>query len=355
MEILESEIKKIISDKEVKYLNNNRDHMRIKELKILCYEDDINYYIEGIVMQSSYVNSVKIVVDHNYKIVDFSCECPFSNHEKGCAHIALIIETINQLKPRVFPYKLNEEEINVRLGKIKPQKKTNNNQIRNVKINKFNEDYLSTLSPYQKFKRNLMLTQSKNFMEEHHSLLKQTLIPKIKNDMKLKMCYEGAHYSPYSKRISGGYFRVRIGNEKMYLIKNIFQFCDDIKKENNVRYGKELEFIHTRDSFDENSKLIIDFLNEYCNIASHYERKYLIIDEDVIDLFDNLIQKLNEDYYDFDVEDFDFKFELEVNHNYDYEFSLMHVYNDIMVSKYGFYSFDRRGFYRAVSNEMQSL
>ena len=44
-------------------------------------------------------------------------------------------------------------------------------------------------------------------------------------------------------------FRFRIGNEKMYLIKNIQELAEHVYRQDTVQYGKNLSFAHTMESF----------------------------------------------------------------------------------------------------------
>ena len=52
----------------------------------------------------------------------------------------------------------------------------------------------------------------------------------------------------------------KIGITQMYKIKNLVDFYDNMINHNNVKYGLKLQFIHTKDAFDERSQKILDFV-----------------------------------------------------------------------------------------------
>ena len=61
----------------------------------------------------------------------------------------------------------------------------------------------------------------------------------------------------------------KIGKTQMYKIKNLVEFYDHIMNHDNVKYGLKLEFIHTKDAFDEKSKKILDFVMKYAEIIKY--------------------------------------------------------------------------------------
>ena len=53
---------------------------------------------------------------------------------------------------------------------------------------------------------------------------------------------------------------LKVGQAKQYIVKDIAQFLDDIRHNVKKSYGKELEFLHNRFSFDEESQKLLDFM-----------------------------------------------------------------------------------------------
>ena len=54
-----------------------------------------------------------------------------------------------------------------------------------------------------------------------------------------------------------------IGKEKKYVLRDIFEFYDNVINNENYSYGKGLEFIHDFSSFADSSKEILQFILEY--------------------------------------------------------------------------------------------
>lgn len=53
---------------------------------------------------------------------------------------------------------------------------------------------------------------------------------------------------------------LKIGNEKKYIVKDIRGFLDDLSQNAKKSYGKDLEFLHNMNSFDEKSQELIRFM-----------------------------------------------------------------------------------------------
>ena len=61
----------------------------------------------------------------------------------------------------------------------------------------------------------------------------------------------------------------KIGNKKMYKIKNLSEFYTRMLDKEMYRYGEKLQFIHTREMFEEDSKLLLDFVLKYAEIIKY--------------------------------------------------------------------------------------
>ena len=60
----------------------------------------------------------------------------------------------------------------------------------------------------------------------------------------------------------------KIGNKRMYKIKNLAEFYKLMINKEFYRYGDKLEFIHKKEMFDENSQGILDFIMKYSEIIA---------------------------------------------------------------------------------------
>lgn len=104
----------------------------------------------------------------------------------------------------------------------------------------------------------------------------------------------------------------KIGISKWYKIKNIVDFCTVLSNKESFYYGKNLEFVHMRDAFSEDSLRLLDFIVKYGDVIkysnsnmqySYYggkvsESKVFLEGNTWDELFDILVgQKVNFDGY----------------------------------------------------------
>lgn len=61
----------------------------------------------------------------------------------------------------------------------------------------------------------------------------------------------------------------KIGDKKMYKIKNLAQFYTLMMNKEFYRYGEKLQFIHTEEAFEEESKKILNFIMKYAEIIKY--------------------------------------------------------------------------------------
>lgn len=60
----------------------------------------------------------------------------------------------------------------------------------------------------------------------------------------------------------------KIGNKRMYKLKNLAEFYFKMVNKEFYRYGDKLEFIHTKEMFDEDSQGLLEFLMKYAEIIA---------------------------------------------------------------------------------------
>ena len=69
---------------------------------------------------------------------------------------------------------------------------------------------------------------------------------------------------------------LKVGNAKRYIVKDIAQFLDDIRHNVKKSYGKELEFLHNRLSFDEESQKLIDFMLRHEHDVLYFQNRHAL-------------------------------------------------------------------------------
>lgn len=61
----------------------------------------------------------------------------------------------------------------------------------------------------------------------------------------------------------------KIGTKKMYKIKDLSEFYTRMLEKESYKYGEKLEFIHTREMFEEESKPLLDFILRYAEVIKY--------------------------------------------------------------------------------------
>ncbi len=61
----------------------------------------------------------------------------------------------------------------------------------------------------------------------------------------------------------------KIGNQRMYKIKDLSEFYTRMLKREFYQYGEKLQFVHTREMFEEDSKPLLDFILRYAEIIKY--------------------------------------------------------------------------------------
>ena len=133
----------------------------------------------------------------------------------------------------------------------------------------------------------------------------------------------------------------KIGNKKMYKIKNLSEFYTRMLNKEFYRYGEKLQFIHTEEAFENNSRQLLEFVMKYAEVIkyansnsnSNYkyygkalsETSIIVGNSAIDDLFDVLkgrkiiFQKdCNTEEIEFTEEQPEIEFELKKTENKDY-------------------------------------
>ncbi len=61
----------------------------------------------------------------------------------------------------------------------------------------------------------------------------------------------------------------KIGNKKMYKLKDLSEFYTRMMEKEFYKYGEKLQFVHTREMFEEQSKPLLDFILQYSEIIKY--------------------------------------------------------------------------------------
>lgn len=73
----------------------------------------------------------------------------------------------------------------------------------------------------------------------------------------------------YDKFLTGMRLEFKIGNKRMYKVKDLTEFYMRMINNEYYKYGEKLAFVHNRENFEENSKPLLDFILQYAEIMKY--------------------------------------------------------------------------------------
>ena len=168
-----------------------------------------------------------------------------------CGHLGAVIMKLNELEINDFPFEYQSEK----LEKMKEIEKENQRQRRKAQL------------------RQLAHTSSRliDLNKNHYQTELQLSINNEKYDLTPFIYLQ-------DDEINVDY---RVGNEKKYVVKNITEFIDRINHQENYKYGKSLEFVHSEKNFTENALKQIDFMKKAISFRSQDIEDYNIYYEPI--------------------------------------------------------------------------
>ena len=237
-----------------------KEQERVK-IKKYEYENPMNFEISAEVEGSDIYDTYILV--KNGEIENITCDCPdYYNYYGVCKHtLATVLKFLE--------YSENERK-NKELTKVKKKKEyINFAQIVNTIYNEELNDIDSGVEAEQ--------TKNKGTIK---------IEPKI-------------IYDKFSKEMK---VEFKIGNKRMYKLKNLAEFYTLFFTKQTYRYGDKLEFRHTKEMFKEESQKLLEFVLKYAeiikytnsNLSSNYRYYGKTINENYIVLGNSGIDELFE-------------------------------------------------------------
>ena len=204
-----------------------------KRVDIISYEynNPLNFEIKAKVYGAETYDTYVCVEKGD--IANITCTCQdYYNHYGVCKHtLATVLEFAEY-------FDNNKEDIN--FGKD---------------INKKSSNY----DEYRAFKQivNTFYNEEIESIDEEESELKEQGTIKLEPQIF------------YDKFVGDMRVEFKIGNQKMYKIKNLAEFYTRMIDKELYKYGKNLQFVHTRESFEKESLPLLDFLMKYAEIIKY--------------------------------------------------------------------------------------
>ena len=272
------------------------------------YEDPNNFSITSIVSGNFDEYQVNIEVQKG-ELEIASCEClDYEKNYNMCKHIVATLMKFEQTR-----YWDNE---------------TINTNDMSSKRRMANENY-----KYKSF-NNLINTFYNEELREinEDEDIRLSNKDKIKIDTKLD----------YDKFTNSLKLEIKIGNKRMYKIKDLTEFYTRMTNNEYFKYGEKLEFIHKRENFLDESKPLLDFILRYAEImkysnssdrygyySSSINKAEITIGEGIIDeIYDLLKNKKVEFTYEFSKSKMEF-----IEKNPNIQFELSKIGNDELLLK----------------------
>lgn len=206
-------------------------------------------HISADVLGSKYSYDVEITLDSDGKIIDHFCDCPsFYSYEGCCKHIVAALLQ--------YYYRMVTEEH----------------------------------APAKVKGASLTDTAARQMIRQYSNRIINSAVSNA-NAQKVHLC-------PIIKINVNGrlVMELNVGTERMYVIKDLPKFYNDIIEGNVVEYGVKLKFLHDENAFDEDSRPLLRFfidkyreLITYANVQIIFksDRRYLFLSPHAFDdLFD---------------------------------------------------------------------
>ena len=192
------------------------------QIEKINYNNQNNFEITGKVTGQD-VYRTHICIEDG-EIEDVTCECiDYQNRYAACKHIiATMMEFANNSKYEEMLKSKNSADVN---------------------------KMLRTDSKYRNFKQIVNELYAEE-MKEIEKTNKQEETEKIKIEPKII-------YDKYTNNLR---IEFKIGNQRMYKLKDLTEFYDRMRTGEKYKYGNKLEFIHQKQNFQEQDQELLDFI-----------------------------------------------------------------------------------------------
>ena len=199
------------------------------EIEKINYNDKDNFDITGNVTgQDIYRTHISV---EDGEIIDVTCECPdYQSRYAACKHI---VATMME-----FDTNSQYERLIRGLDNVNPNK------------------ILRSDLKYRSFKQIVNEFYAEEMQEIEEEKEQESNIEKVKLEPKM-------FYDRYSNNLR---VEFKIGNQRMYKLKNLTEFYDRMMNGEKHKYGNKLEFIHRKEMFEENQQQMLDFILKHSEI-----------------------------------------------------------------------------------------
>lgn len=228
----------------------------------IYYSNDVNQFTVEEEENYDYINSnvkgsgrnkyeVNVTYDINEdSIEDVNCECPaFSTYSGICKHcVAVLLEYIDY-KERKKAISENNSKREVALASLKTMKGIKENKPSTAPKQPKTTPAIKQLLSNQIMKKTLLIQQD----SEYGKVRLEPILHCDANSIQLEF---------------------KIGITHMYVLKDVFALDNALENSEHVAYGQKLQFVHTLEAFDLESRPLIQFIRNWVRRnKSHYIQK----------------------------------------------------------------------------------
>lgn len=215
--------------KAIKYANSRKVEFLNTE-----YNDKNNFELKANVNGTEkYVTFVSV---QRGEIEDISCTCPdYKKHYGVCKHSLATVIAFNKLEEDEIKNKTDKEEKQAMDLESQEVKYRSFRQI----VNNFYNEEVETIDDDKE-----VIVKSKGTI----NIEPKIIYDKFTNDMKIEF---------------------KIGDKRLYKLKSLSEFYDRMLNKGFYHYGDKLQFIHTRESFVEKDRPLLDFILKYAEIIKY--------------------------------------------------------------------------------------
>ena len=215
--------------KAIKYVNSRKVEFLNTE-----YNDKNNFELKANVNGTEkYVTFVSV---QRGEIEDISCTCPdYKKHYGVCKHSLATVIAFNKLEEDEIKNKIDKEEKQAMDLESQEVKYRSFRQI----VNNFYNEEVETIDDDKE-----VIVKSKGTI----NIEPKIIYDKFTNDMKIEF---------------------KIGDKRLYKLKSLSEFYDRMLNKGFYHYGDKLQFIHTRESFVEKDRPLLDFILKYAEIIKY--------------------------------------------------------------------------------------
>ena len=199
-------------------------------LSIDLKQSENGYHVDAVVRVRSEEFQCSFSFDEEYSLTDYNCECIWCRDGSPCAHIGAVLLKLNQLEISSFPY----HYINTEFEEEKKRQERRHQQ------------QLQRALALRALETNDLIKQNKEY---YHNQVSSSISHEKYNLTAILNEDDDVLYLDY-----------KIGNSKKYIIKDVDEFLEHIENKDQVKYGKYLQFVHTRESFTDEALKQIAFL-----------------------------------------------------------------------------------------------